>query len=71
MRTFAVLMAVIGCFVFLLNQFSFWIAFGMIYLSGLLLVALIAMSGRFQGAAWNRCQELADMECETCQTEAE
>jgi hypothetical protein len=71
MRTFAVLMAVIGCFVLLLKQFSFWVAFCMIYLSGLLLVALIAMSRCFQGEAGNRYQRKGDVNGDTYQAEAE
>ena len=59
MRLFAFVMVLLGVFVYLLFHFSFWAAFGAMYMIGMVVVALIAGFGRQKGVqlAWNEATE--------------
>jgi hypothetical protein len=46
MQVFATLMALLGTFAALSYYFTFWIVLGVVYLAGLLVVAMIAFRGR-------------------------
>jgi 4-hydroxybenzoate polyprenyltransferase len=61
MRGFAFLIALLGIFIFLLFQFSFWTAFAAMYLFGLVLVAVFAFFGKQQSSSpvmWNESVEI-------------
>ncbi len=51
MRLFAIVMALLGVFVYLLFQFSFWAVFGAMYMVGMVVVALIAGFGKHQASS--------------------
>ena len=51
MRLFAIVMALLGVFVYLLFHFSFWAAFGAMYIVGMVVVALIAGLGKHQASS--------------------
>jgi len=60
MRLFAFVMALLGVFVYLLFHFSFWAAFGAMYMIGMIVVALVAGFGRNQASsqlAWDDAPE--------------
>ena len=48
MQFFAFVLALLGLFVYLLVKFSFWAAFGGMYMVGMIVVTLIASFGRHQ-----------------------
>ena len=61
MRLFAFVLAVLGIFVYLLLEFSFWAAFGGMYMVGMIVVALIAGFGRHQASSklgWDKTVEV-------------
>ena len=60
MRLFAFVMALLGVFIYLLFHFSFWAAFGAMYMAGMVVVALIAALGKHQASsrmAWDEAPE--------------
>ncbi len=60
MRLFAFVMSLLGVFVYLLFHFSFWAAFGAMYVVGMVVVALIAGFGEHQASSqlgWNAPSE--------------
>ena len=61
MRLLAFVMALLGVFVYLLFHFSFWAAFGAMYMVGMVVVALIAGFGKHQASSqlvWNAPPEV-------------
>jgi hypothetical protein len=46
MRSFVCLSALLGLFAFLTVHYSFWLAVGIMYLGGMLVIAVIALAGR-------------------------
>ena len=46
MRTFVCLSALLGLIAFLTIHYSFWLAVGIVYIGGMLIVAVIAYAGR-------------------------
>ena len=60
MWLFALVMALLGFLVYLIVHFSFWAAFGAMYMLGMIVVALIAGFGKHQASskkAWNESAE--------------
>jgi hypothetical protein len=60
MRTFVCLSAFLGLAVFLTIHYSFWLAIGIMYIGGMLIVALIAFAGRSRQASGSNCVALDD-----------
>ena len=58
MKTFAVLMALLGIFTSLVYYFSFWASFGIVYFVSMLLLTVIAFMARGRRqVAWNSSSE--------------
>lgn len=59
MRGFTVVSALLAGFLFLLFQFSFWAAFGGMYLAGMMVIAIVAYFGGRQPAhiTWDESTE--------------
>ena len=60
MRLLVFLLALLGIFVCLLVKFSFWAAFGGMYMVGMIVVALIAGFGKQQASSklnWEKTTE--------------
>ena len=51
MRTFVCLSAFLGLAAFLTIHYSFWLAVGIMYVGGMLIVAMIAFAGRRRQAS--------------------
>ena len=51
MRLFALMMVLLGAFVFLLTHFSFWTVFGTMYMLGMLMVACVSCLDRKKAPA--------------------
>jgi len=62
MRLFAIVLAFLGLFVYLLATFSFWAAFGGMYMVGMIAVALIAGFGRHQASSKLSWEETSEVE---------
>jgi len=62
MRFLVFVLALLGLFVYLLVTFSFWAAFGGMYMVGMIVVALIAGFGRRQASSKLGWEETAEAE---------
>ena len=62
MRLFVFVLALLGIFVCLLVKFSFWAAFGGMYMVGMIVVALIAGFGRHQASSKLGWEETVEAE---------
>ena len=51
MRGFVIMTALLLFFAYLVSQFSFWAAFGAMYMVGMIVVALVACFGRRRAPA--------------------
>ena len=60
MRTFVCLSALLGLASFLTIYHSFWLAVGIMYLGGMLIVAVIAFAGRSKPTGVPNCVALDD-----------
>lgn len=60
MRTFVCLSGFLGLAVFLTFHYSFWLAVGIMYIGGMLIVALIAFAGRSRQASVSKRAALDD-----------
>jgi len=60
MRAFACLSALLGLVAFLTIHYSFWLAVGIVYIGGMLIVAMIAFAGRRRQASVLNCTALDD-----------
>ena len=60
MRSLVCLSALLGLFAFLTVHYSFWLAVGIMYLGGMLIVAMIAFAGRNRQASVSNCAALND-----------
>lgn len=58
MKTFAILMALLGTFTALVYHFSFWVSFGIVYFVSMLLLTVISFMSRNRGkATWDSSSE--------------
>jgi len=64
MRSFVCLAAMLGLFSFLIVHYSFWPAVGIMYLGGMLLVAVIALAGRNKQAGAQNYVTVESMNCQ-------
>ena len=55
MRTFVYLSALLGLAAFLTIHYSLWLAIGIMYISGMLIVAVIAFAGRSRQMGLSNC----------------
>jgi hypothetical protein len=55
MRTFVCLSALLGLIAFLTIHYSFWLAVGIVYIGGMLIVAVIAFAGRSRHNGVSNC----------------
>ena len=55
MRTFVCLSALFGLVAFLTIHYSFWLAVGIVYIGGMLIVAVIAFAGRSRQTGVSNC----------------
>lgn len=62
MWLFVFVLALLGIFVYLLVEFSFWAAFGGMYMVGMIAVALIAGYGRHQASSKLSWEETTEAE---------
>ena len=65
MRAFACLSALLGLVVFLTTHYSFCLAVGIVYIGGMLVVAVIAFAGRSRQTVVSSYVVLDDKHCQT------